>query len=267
MVGQALSEVTTRIPIQTDNGVVLLEPLRWDMDGPVWDSTDEIHITYGPGGQRAKYTTNSEEWSQERDRALQGYEIVRDFTSYAYAGERTGGAAAGPVRETGGRPLPEYDRQRAAAAADAIRPERYTAEWPPVHVGSNGYDPRPGPQGGSRTDHRERGASADGASGVPWDQAGARGLPERSHTGIRTHRHCPGCSGHANTRGSWLWLATRAAMALVLGWMLIWTNGIDINWYQYLTWSFVGLQIAILFRPVWREMANATDRRTRGGRH
>ena len=49
-------DITVRIPIQTADGVLLIEPRYWRNGAPVWDSTDQIYINYDLEGNRVVAT-------------------------------------------------------------------------------------------------------------------------------------------------------------------------------------------------------------------
>jgi hypothetical protein len=244
------------VPAQAQNveAWLRMEPRAWTAAGvPVWDTTDEMYITYDQEGNHADSTTSGqEEWDEERkyqqDQAAGNsslrYESLRDLSG------------ADPGRNHGGSDRP------------SIRPEWYggdgtTREYPSVQNDSDRTDPGAGFGIGTATDHNGYGAGIARAPGTGDSPLGS-GLPERA--AIRSHRHCPGCTGHGNTRGSWVWLLLRDIGAFAVGWLAVYTTKIAINFPQYVILVTLGVICLGLAQPSWREYINSRDRYARGGR-
>lgn len=259
------TRVLTLEPAPAPNGVTLevpiipgapllpwVDPRRYESDGPVWDATDELFITYDPEGNRVLTTTGE-----------------TDIFATEHSYQRTGSARYDELRNLGGV------GGRAGGQRGGSRPgwsDPTAREHPPVHAHHNGYHPREGLDGGTGDHHK---AGGDGAHGTPRHarhSAARRGVPQRSRADlaaeqrVRSHRHCPGCSGHANARRSGWGLFGRAIGAWLLVYWGLFTAGVGVTLAQYFILTALGFAAALLFRPVWREFANSEDRHTKGGR-
>lgn len=248
-----LDDAPTQLLVPIVPGEPLLpwvDPRRYGPNGPVWDATDELYITYDEQGNRVLTTTGEKdifaaEHSYQRTGSAR-YDELSDLGS----GERAGGR--------GGRSRPGWANPTAR-------------EHPAVHADRDRNRTGEGLASGTR-DHHPSGR--DGAHGAPRHARHSverRRIPQRpdsrAEQRIRSHRHCPGCAGHSNNdRSAWV-LLLRALGAWSLGWVAIWTTGLGgLSLAQYFVLTVLGFAAAALVRPVWRELANSQDRQALGGR-
>ena len=241
--------VTMEIPnwLGDEETIPLVEPRRYGPDGPVWDSTDEIYITYNEDGERDVVTTGDGDiWNREH--------------SY----QRTGSGRYGALRDIGGR-VGGVVRDGWASAATAIQ------GWPQVRVDRDRDGTGRGPDGGARPGSEDHGARHARPRRDSWRQAERSRVPERSHGGdlhgtARSHRHCPGCSGHEFARRSWWGVFSRGVLGWFIGWLGLVLGGVDISLGRYFILTALGFCAVFIARPVWREFVGSEDRHTRGGR-
>jgi hypothetical protein len=216
-----------------------------------WDATDELYITYNEDGERVITTTGGDQaiWVREHSYQETGshqYEALADLSGRTDAGAIGGwpsGASGGAGRELGP-----------------------TAEYPEVHVGGDGDNARPEPSRGAEGDHPRGGESAIGAPSYAqhWPDAGR--LPERPDSrAIRSHRHCPGCTGHRFVNRSFWAIGFKAIGAWVVGWFATVVGGTGISLIQYFSLSTLIFLVAFLIRPLWREFVEFEDAFSNGG--
>jgi hypothetical protein len=216
-----------------------IEPRAWANGAPVWDATDEIYIIYDQEGHRASTTQeNRQAWDEE----------------WQYQEAGNGSPRYEALRGLGGH--------EDAPGVRRIRPEWYvgeTGESPPVYVDRAGHDTGDGSGPGTGTDPQERRGSAARVVPEVGDLSDRRSVP------IRSHRHCPGCTGHSNTRGGWVWIVARVVGSFFIGYTAIWTAHIGVDFAQYVVLSCFGLIALALIQPAWREYVNDRDRQAKGG--
>lgn len=239
--------VTMEIPtwLGDEETIPLVEPRRYGPNGPVWDSTDEIYITYNEDGERDVVTTGDGDiWNKEH--------------SY----QRTGSGRYGVLRDLGDRVGAVGSRVRSgwADAATAIQ------GWPQVRPDRDRDGTGGGPDGGARPGSEDHGARHARPRRDPRRQAERSRVPDRSDGTARSHRHCPGCSGHEFARRSWWGVLSRGVIGWFIGWLALVLGGVDIPIGRYFVLTVLGFCAAFIARPFWREFVGSEDRHTRGGR-
>lgn len=255
---------TLQIPVIPGDSVPWVEPRRVGPDGPVWDATDEIFITYDKECNRVLTTTGqanifAEEHDYQRTGAAK-YESLRDLdpgrSQRGYRlrfGDRVA-EAVGPIRNAIRVPW-----------ADVV-----AGEYPQVHDGRDGDDAGAGPASGARSHSPQPGDGSDGTSRHARDRADRAGVPERpsgAEQRVRSHRHCAGCTGHARYNSdSGRGFAVRILIAWGLGLIATVLGRFPIDLGQYCVLTAFVPAIAILLRPVWRALVDAGEVRTKGGR-
>lgn len=246
------NETTLQIPIVPGKHMPWVDPRRYGPDGPVWDATDELYITYDEEGHRVLTTTGETAiWTQEHSYQRTGSARYEQLAGLSGGGGVGGGFGGEPGSGGGGW-------------ADAS-----PREYPPVHVDRDGDYPGQGPRGGTGPRHQAGGDGAHGAARHARRSATRSRVPERSPgelNRIRSHRHCPGCNGHDRAERGAGGLILRALAAWIIGWGGIWAAGLGLTLPQYVILTGLGFVAATTFRPVWREWVNAEDRYAKGGR-
>lgn len=247
------------LPGLGDENLPRVEPRSYGPNGPVWDATDEIFITYDEEGVRAIVTTGADDiWNREHSYQRTGSNRYSALRSLGTVGGRVGQLRRG-LANAGANV-----KRRLPAWAGG------TGEYPEIHLDRDREHPRPGPRRRARGRAQDHGEGPDGAERNPWGDTLSGGVPERpvssAEQRIRSHRHCPGCAGHANTRRSGGGSVLRLANAWLLGWFAVWGGGLDLGFLQYVLLTSLGFWALALLRPVWREFTNADDRYTKGGR-
>jgi hypothetical protein len=197
-----------------------------DQGNPIWDSTDELYVTYD-GGSRA---TVKEVFDAEAATSAP-YEAVVGLNKYNAVGR--------------------------------LRPGWYdiaAGEHPPVQRHPEWDDTGTRLDLGTFVDHGGGGESDAGAIEDSGYFADSRRLP------IRSHRHCPGCIGHERASGGFILPILKLITAWVLGWFAIHISGVGLEFKQYVVLVSAAILIAGLTRPMWREYVAFKDFQTNGGR-
>jgi len=243
------------IQLTAEGTMIWVEP-RAVMGRSIWDTTDEMYITYNEEGERVLTTTGEEDiWNQSHSYQRAG---SSQYDTISERLELAGAVPAGGVKRSRG-----IGRRARAAIGRLLRQAKSTL-WrgrAPIQLDSNGDNTRSGPGRRARAHSEDHRARADGTTRDARNWANWGGVQERPNP-IRSHRHCPGCSGHARVlRGAW-GIFGRAIGSWALGWFAIWSTGIGIDLPQYIILTGLGFFAATLFRPVWREWINAEDRRS-----
>lgn len=259
-------DVTAILSTISEQEFPRVEPRRYEYTGPVWDATDEIYITYNEEGERALITTGQEDiWNKEHSYQQTGSPRYRVLRGLAYR-------AVGVATVLGDRTRGAAGRLRPGVASGAGATGAGTdGDQPPVHPDRDGVHPWRGPRGRTRDRVEDNGTGSDGPARHKRDRARRSRVQERPESAFqhepRSHRHCPGCSGHSRTnRSGWL-LAYRAVVGWLIGYLALgYGGGLDISLRQYAVLTVLGLVAAYVFRPVWRELTHAGDRRVKGGR-
>ena len=238
--------VTMEIPTWSEDDAPWIEPRRYGADGPVWDATDEIYITYKDGERDVVTTGDGDIWNKEH--------------SY----QRTGSGAYAALRGLGDRVGELGSRVRTGWTDATTRIQG----WPQVRPDRNGDDPGRGPDNGARPGPQDHGARHGRTRGDARRHPESVRLPERPDAGLRTrsHRHCPGCSGHEFARRSWWGVFWRGIFGWLLGYAALVLGGFSLPIGRYFILTSLAFCAAYVFRPLWREFVNAEDRHTRGGR-
>ena len=235
--------------------MIWVEPApRVLMGRSIWDTTDEMYITYNEEGERVLTTTGEDDiWNQTHSYQRAG---SSQYDTLSERLELAGAVPAGGVKRSRGI----GERARAAI----VRLLRGTPPWrrgASVQPDSDRDDTRSGPGRRARAHSEDHRARVDGATRDARDWSDWGGVQERPNP-IRSHRHCPGCSGHDRVfRGTWGLLA-RAVGAWALGWFAIWSTGLGLEFPQYVILTGMGFFVATLLRPAWREWVYAEDRRS-----
>lgn len=269
-------DITAILSTIPDDEIPRVEPRRYDEKAyPRWDATDEIYITYNEEGERALITTGQEDiWNTEHSYQKTGsprYSVLRGLAGRAVGiatvvGDRARGAA-GRLRP--GVFIDPGDSVGVFVDAGATGAD---GDEPSVHPDRHGYHPRRRLGGRTRDRAEDNGTGAHGAARHSRNRAERSGVPERSNPGSpyehepRSHRHCPGCSGHSGTNRSGRVLAFRALVGWVIGYLALGYGGLQVTPERYAVLTGLGLLAAYAFRPVWREWTHAEDRRVKGGR-
>lgn len=261
-------DVTAIISTISEQEFPPVEPRRYDEEHPRWDATDEIYITYNEDGERALITTGQEDiWNKEHSYQRTGSPRYRVLKGLAYRAVGVATVVGDRARGAAGRLRPGVtDGVSVIAGGDDA-----AGDQPEVHPDRDGVHPWRGPRRRARDRVEDNGTGSDGVARHTRDRARRSGVQERSEPAFqhepRSHRHCPGCSGHSRTnRSGWL-LAYRAVIGWLIGYLALgYGGGLDISIQRYALLTGLGLLAAYVFRPVWRELAHAEDRRVKGGR-
>lgn len=210
---------------------VAVTPRSQGPNGPVWDATDEIYITYDKDLNRVYIATGEHDvWNDER----------------AY--QRAGTGRYEDLRDLG---------DRARVAVGRLRPAGRAPARPPVRVDHNGNNPGPRPDGGARRGPEYRGGGATptrrhARSSTDGGRVSQR--PDERTAGWR-HRHCGGCTEHGSPNRGWTNLILRAFVAWILGWDGLQLAGVGVPLGRYAILTLTALAVGFLFRPFWREIA------------
>lgn len=207
---------------------------------PTPTEAQEIYITYGRDGERVLTTTGEQVWR----------------TAYQRSGSKAWETLGNPVVTANGSPGTNGDR--IANAARRIRPRWHTdtIEFDPaVYVADSGDNAGDRSNGREGTSPQVSGIGPAGPANETWDSIDGGGLSER--TRIRSHRHCPGCSGHARVYRGNFNLIGRMLLAWIISYAGVsWFYDWDVNPIKYAIGSVFVLYAAQWFRPVWRELGS-----------
>lgn len=173
--------------------------------------TDEVYITYDRDGRRSLVTTGEHDLTELRPgwyrEVTQPYS-VRDFQRYL---ARHGGAARYARLRDGFGPGDD-----APVGTDR---DGYDA-WERYRRGAGAYLGRSGAGSHGARDHRRY---SPGRSNVPQPAYARQAFGEQRR--IRSHRHCPGCTGHRGVSHGAGLAILRIAGALTVGWGIVWLGG------------------------------------------
>lgn len=187
--------------------------------------TDEVYITYDRDGRRSLVTTGEHDLTELRPgwyREVTQPHSVRDFQRYL---ARHGGAA-------------RYARLRDGFGPGDDAPVGTDRDWDDAweryRRGAGAYSGRSGAGSHGARNYRRY---SPGRSNVPQPAYARQDFGEQRR--IRSHRHCPGCTGHDWTaHGQFIGLL-RVAAAYGVGWSVVWLG------QRAGLWIFAGMDIVL----------------------